>query len=201
MVVMSLTVSGPGGTFGPSAMLTNVGAAVFTSALVALRTSVWGLALFSIAGGLLGGLFLVLLSAMTFNCCETATATLLFATESTRRLRIYSPPAIDAANGTIYFGASRGAKTTFFAIDLAGNVKWEKVLPRTNFRNTPPVIDAAGNVYVVARQKMLAFKPNGDPLFEYEARDPFFSGLVLGNGRLYAGSSRGRVYAIGDCPP
>jgi hypothetical protein len=67
MVVMSLTVSGPGGTFAPSALLTNSVAAVFTAALVALRTSVWGLALFSIAGGLLGGLLLVLLSAMTFS--------------------------------------------------------------------------------------------------------------------------------------
>jgi hypothetical protein len=67
IVVMSLTVSGPGGTFAPSALLTNALAAVFAAALVALRTSVWGLALFSIAGGLLGGIFLVLLSAMTFS--------------------------------------------------------------------------------------------------------------------------------------
>ncbi len=67
VLVMSLTVSGPGGTFAPSALLTNAVAAVFSAALVALRTSVWGLALFSIAGGLLGGLFLVMLSAMTFS--------------------------------------------------------------------------------------------------------------------------------------
>jgi hypothetical protein len=67
MVVMSLTVSGPGSTFAPGALLTNSAAAVFIAALVAVRTSVLGLALFSIAGGLLGGLFLVLLSAMTFS--------------------------------------------------------------------------------------------------------------------------------------
>jgi hypothetical protein len=67
ILVTSLTVSGPGDTFVPSALLTNAAAAIFTAALVALRTSVWGLALFSIAGGLLGGLFLVLLSAMTFS--------------------------------------------------------------------------------------------------------------------------------------
>jgi H+/Cl- antiporter ClcA len=67
IVVMSLTVSGPGGTFAPSALLTNAAAAVFTAALVALRTSVWGLALFSMAGGLLGGLIMLLLSAMTFS--------------------------------------------------------------------------------------------------------------------------------------
>jgi multisubunit Na+/H+ antiporter MnhB subunit len=67
ILVMSLTVAGPGDTFAPRAILTNTLAALFTAALVALRTSVWGLALFSIAGGLLGGLFLVLLSAMTFS--------------------------------------------------------------------------------------------------------------------------------------
>ena len=112
---------------------------------------------------------------------ETFSATLLFATESTRRQRVYSPPALDVANGTLYVGASRGAKTTLYAIDLAGNIKWQRVLPRTNFRNTPPVIDTAGNVYVVARQKLLAYKPNGDLLFQFAAQTPFFSGAVLGN--------------------
>jgi len=67
MLVMSLTVAGPGDTFTPSALLTNAVAAVFAAALIALRTSVWGLVCFSLAGGLLGGLFLVLLSAMTFS--------------------------------------------------------------------------------------------------------------------------------------
>jgi hypothetical protein len=67
VLVMSLTVAGPGDTFAASGLLTNGLAALFTAALVALRTTVWGLALFSIAGGLLGGLFMVLLSAMTFS--------------------------------------------------------------------------------------------------------------------------------------
>ena len=67
ILVMSLTVAGPGDTFAPMALLTNTLAALFTAALVALRTSVWGLALFSIAGGLLCGLFMVILSAMTFS--------------------------------------------------------------------------------------------------------------------------------------
>jgi hypothetical protein len=67
MLVMSLTVAGPGETFTPSSILTNAVAALFAAAIVALRTSIWALALFSIAGGLLGGLFLVLLSAMTFS--------------------------------------------------------------------------------------------------------------------------------------
>jgi hypothetical protein len=60
-------VVGPGDTFSPVSLPTNVAAALFTAALVALRTSVWGLALFSIAGGLLGGLVMVILSAMTFS--------------------------------------------------------------------------------------------------------------------------------------
>ncbi len=67
ILVMSLTVAGPGDTFAPSALLANTLAALFTAALVALRTSVWGLVLFSIAGGLLGGIFMLLLSAMTFS--------------------------------------------------------------------------------------------------------------------------------------
>jgi hypothetical protein len=67
ILVMSLTVAGVGDSFSPSSLLTNAIAAAFTAAIVALRASVWGLALFSIAGGLLGGLFLVLLSAMTFS--------------------------------------------------------------------------------------------------------------------------------------
>jgi hypothetical protein len=67
MVVIGLTVFGPSRTFAPSALLTDAVAAMFAAALIALRASVWGLALFSIAGGLLGGLFLVLLSAMTFS--------------------------------------------------------------------------------------------------------------------------------------
>lgn len=67
MLVIGLTVSGPTDTFRPASLLTSGVAALFTAALIALRTSVWGLALFSIAGGLLGGLFLVVLSAMTFS--------------------------------------------------------------------------------------------------------------------------------------
>jgi len=67
MLVIGLTVSGPTDTFRPGSLLTSGVAALFTAALIALRTSVWGLALFSIAGGLLGGLLLVVLSAMTFS--------------------------------------------------------------------------------------------------------------------------------------
>lgn len=67
MIVMSLTVAGVGDTFAPSALLTSAVAAVFTAAIVALRTSIWGLAIFSVAGGVLGGFLLVFLSAMTFS--------------------------------------------------------------------------------------------------------------------------------------
>jgi hypothetical protein len=67
MLVMSLTVVGPRETFTPASMLPSGIAALFTAALVALRSSIWALAFLSVAGGLLGGLFLVLLSAMTFS--------------------------------------------------------------------------------------------------------------------------------------
>jgi hypothetical protein len=67
MLVMSLTVVGPDEAFTPVSILTSGIAALFAAALVALRTSIWALVLLSVAGGLLGGLFLVLLSAMTFS--------------------------------------------------------------------------------------------------------------------------------------
>jgi len=67
MLVISATVAGLGNTFAPTALVTSTVGAVFTATLVALRTSVWGLVLFSIAGGVLGGFGLVVLSMMTFG--------------------------------------------------------------------------------------------------------------------------------------
>ena len=67
VLVMSLTVSGFDATFDPDGLLTTAVASVFAAALVAMRTSLWGLIVFSVAGGVLGGLALVLLSMMTFG--------------------------------------------------------------------------------------------------------------------------------------
>jgi outer membrane protein assembly factor BamB len=127
--------------------------------------------------------------------------TLLYATNDLARQRIYSPPALDLAQGTIYFGASRGAaETTFYAIDLNGALKWEQSLGGAPFRNTPPVIDANGNVYVAAENTLYAFRPNGTQLWQIDSRDAFSSAPILGDGRLYAGTRNGTVYAVGDCP-
>jgi hypothetical protein len=57
----------PSDVFTPGLILTDALAAVFTATLLALRTSVWGLALFSSVGGLLGGFAMVLVTVMTFS--------------------------------------------------------------------------------------------------------------------------------------
>ncbi|HUF60425.1 MAG TPA: hypothetical protein VMR89_13250 [Actinomycetota bacterium] len=67
VLVMTATVTGIRGSFTPGALLNIAVAAVLSALLVGLRTSIWGLVLFSIAGGLLGGLAMALLSMMTFN--------------------------------------------------------------------------------------------------------------------------------------
>jgi hypothetical protein len=67
VLVMTATVTGVRGSFTPGALLNVAVAAVLSALLVGLRTSVWGLVLFSIAGGLLGGLAMAFLSMMTFH--------------------------------------------------------------------------------------------------------------------------------------
>jgi hypothetical protein len=67
MLVMSITVAGVDDTLAPSGLLTSGLASVFAAALITLRTSVWGLVLFSVAGGVLGGLAMVFLSLTTFS--------------------------------------------------------------------------------------------------------------------------------------
>jgi hypothetical protein len=67
VAVMSLTVAGPDDTFSAGGLGAIAIGSVFASGLVALRTSVWSLAIFSVAGGLLGGIAMVLLSIMTFS--------------------------------------------------------------------------------------------------------------------------------------
>lgn len=67
VLVMSATTIGLADTFAPSNLLMFAVTSVATAALVALRTSVLGLVIFSVAGGLIGGLALVLLSLMTWS--------------------------------------------------------------------------------------------------------------------------------------
>ena len=61
----------------------------------------------------------------------------------------------------LVFGASRGNSSTLRAIDLQGNLLWEKPMPGGRFRNNPPVIDADGRIYVAFAKSVYAFDANG----------------------------------------
>jgi outer membrane protein assembly factor BamB len=133
----------------------------------------------------------------------TATSQLLYPTYSLARQSMYSPPALDTANGTIFFMAAQGQRPTFYATDFNGNLKWKKddtVIGRGRGRNTPPVIDANGNVYFVTKKQLFAFDKNGNQLFMIATPRQFESAPILASGRLYVGSVDGTVTAIGDCP-
>jgi hypothetical protein len=67
VIVMSATTIGLADTFVLSNLLLFGATSLATAAVVALRTSVWGLVIFSVCGGLVGGLALVLLSLMTWS--------------------------------------------------------------------------------------------------------------------------------------
>ena len=67
LLVMSLTVGGPSDTFSASGLATVAFGTVATAALIAMRRTVWGLAVFSLVGGVLGGFAMVLLSLMTWS--------------------------------------------------------------------------------------------------------------------------------------
>ncbi len=67
VLVMSATTIGLADTFSLSNLPLFGVTSVATATVVALRTSVWGLVIFSVAGGLLGGLAFVLLSLMTWS--------------------------------------------------------------------------------------------------------------------------------------
>jgi outer membrane protein assembly factor BamB len=134
----------------------------------------------------------------------TPATQMLFATYDTFRERIQSPPALDTTNGTIFILASRGQKSTLYAIGFNGVQKWKKdylTLGRGRARNTPPVVDANGNVYVVLKKALHAFDKNGNLLFTKQTRRQFSSAPILdAGGRLYVGSVDGSIFAIGGCP-
>jgi len=132
------------------------------------------------------------------------TTSMLFATDAPFRERIQSPPALDTNNGTIFFLASRGQKSSLYAIGFDGSLKWKKdytQLGRGRARNTPPVVDANGNVYVVLKRALHAFDKNGNLLFTKPSQKQFASAPILAPGRLYVGAVDGTISALGDCPP
>jgi outer membrane protein assembly factor BamB len=131
---------------------------------------------------------------------EGAAARLLFDTRA-RRERVYTPAALHPLMNMMVFGASRGNSSTLRAIDLEGNLLWEKSMPGGRFRNNPPVIDNDGRIYVALGKTLYAFDSNGTPLWTLPGLKSYSASPVIANGRLYVGQTAGTVLAIGGCAP
>lgn len=112
-----------------------------------------------------------------------------------------SPPAIDVANGRIYFGAARGFNGALYAADLATGARvWRIEVPKSQMRNRPPVIDGDGNVFYVGRYTIHGLRPDGTEMWRVDTGDDFQSAPVLARARLYAATRQGKLFAIGGCP-
>jgi len=128
---------------------------------------------------------------------ETGTARLLFDTRKTKRERVYTPPALDVAGATLVFGASRGNDSTLYAIDLDGNLRWERTGLTGRFRNNPPVIDRDGRIYVAFAKSAYALAPDGGIVWALASTKSFNSSPILAEGRLYVGTTNGLMMAVG----
>jgi hypothetical protein len=67
VLIVHLVTIGPDETFTGPSLATVAVASTAASLMIALRSSVWSLVLFSVVGGVLGGLAVVFLSVMTFS--------------------------------------------------------------------------------------------------------------------------------------
>ena len=112
--------------------------------------------------------------------------------------RMESAPAL-ANDGTLYFGASRGKKGTFYAVNPNGTLKWSKSL-FGRFQNCQAAIGANGTVYLSVGKAVYSLNPaNGAINWQYaipvgEVR----TGPVIGApGVLYVATLRGILYAFG----
>ncbi len=130
-----------------------------------------------------------------------ANAVLLYPTNLLARQVVQAPPALDVAAGRLYFGASRGQNSTFYAINLSGGLVWSKNLGRGRFRNLPPVVDSNGKVYVAIRKSLFRLnQANGNVDWQFDSPRPFFASPIIGVNRLYIGGVDGTVFAIGCVP-
>ena len=129
------------------------------------------------------------------------TATLLF--DAGQGEKIQTPPAIDVERHTIVVGITDPLVSTLYSLDFAGNVQWQRSdLGSGDFRsNNPPVLDARGRIYLTYGSSLIALAKDGSNLWRSEFGAPFDSSPILGDGRVYAGTNEGTVYAIGDCAP
>ena len=131
----------------------------------------------------------------------TPTVTRFLDTRGARQ-RLEAPAALDLAHGRVIVGASHGPASTLYALDTAGNVLWQRSdLGRGKFQNNPPVVDAAGRIYLTLDKSLIALKPDGTNLWRREFPSRLPSSPILANGRVYVGTTNGQVYAIGDCAP
>ena len=130
---------------------------------------------------------------------EGAAARLLYDTDAHRQ-RVYTPPALHPLLNMLVFGASRGNSSTLRAIDLQGNLLWERPMPGGRFRNNPPVVDADGRVYVAFAKSVYAFDANGTLLWQLPGLKSYSASPILADGRLYVGQTSGTFLAIGGCP-
>jgi outer membrane protein assembly factor BamB len=129
-----------------------------------------------------------------------ATQKLLFDTRPDNR-SLFAPPALDAATGTLYFGATRGRNSTFYAIGTDGRLKWKKAVVNGRFRNLPPVVDASGHVYVAISNRLYAFEgANGHEVWTRDFESPIWAAPIIDDGRLYLGTIVGNVHAVGCAP-
>jgi outer membrane protein assembly factor BamB len=143
-----------------------------------------------------------------FAVAPDGTVDLLF---DTGRERMESPPAL-ASDGTLYFGASRGTSSTFYAVRPDGSLAWSFAIPRGSgrFRNNQAAIGADGVVYFAVKSAVYALAPGGDGngggqvLWQLDETSVFQSGPIIGaGGRLYVGTGdklAPTLLAIGDCP-
>ncbi len=69
------------------------------------------------------------------------------------------------------------------------------------FRNTPPVLDASGRVFVALDRSVYALDPDdGHTLWRLDTTSKIASSPIVAPGRLYLGTAGGSVLAVGDCP-
>jgi outer membrane protein assembly factor BamB len=130
---------------------------------------------------------------------QQPTVSLLFSTAGIGRVEI--PVAVDVAHNRIVVGVFNPLGNTLFGLNLAGAVQWQRSdFGIGRFRaNNPAVIDTAGRIYLTFGESLFALDTNGNSVWQSTFPRPFLSAPILGNGRVYAGTKDGTVYAIGDC--
>ena len=114
------------------------------------------------------------------------------------REEIKSAPAL-AADGTIYFGASKKRSSHFYALDPSdGSVRWKhRVTYRGAFNNNQAAVGADGRIYAVVGKDVFCLDPAGDGqgggrvLWHLKLPGKILSGAVLGgNGSLLVGAGK-----------